>query len=293
MINSLSNNPIHLNSNNLLGKLLEYSHFIFDLWGVVHDGSNIYGNIDLIIKFLKKNNKIVSFLSNAPRRCHEVVKIIEKIGISQDSYSFILTSGEMLFGNKYYYFGPQKDINLLQKLNYQIVNLENANFVLLTGLIEDSNTINGHLKILEEIRNFNLPILCANPDLKVVKKTGEEFACAGALAKYYEKIGGKVIYYGKPFLQTYEKMFSIFQENSSTAISKNSVIAIGDSIETDIKGSFSAGIDNIFVLNGIHAKIFQDYKQDNLENLIHQLLLQHNLPKSSIKFFTNEMLCNF
>ena len=74
-----------------------YQYFIFDLWGVIHDGTQAYDGVLEALLFLKKEGKKICFLSNAPRRSHKVAEILKKFSITEDLYEFILTSGEATF----------------------------------------------------------------------------------------------------------------------------------------------------------------------------------------------------
>ena len=92
-------------------------------------------------------------------------------------------------------------------------------------------------------------MLCVNPDLIVVKQNGIEMICAGALALEYQKIGGIVHYYGKPFPKVYQMVLEKFLMPN-----KDKIVAIGDGMETDIKGASDFKIDSILVTGGILAK---------------------------------------
>ena len=65
-------------------------------------------------------------------------------------------------------------------------------------------------------------------------------------AKYYELIGGEVIYYGKPHKRIYEYALEV-----SGITDKSKVIAIGDNVDTDIKGAKDFWIDSYLVDTGL------------------------------------------
>ena len=88
-------------------------------------------------------------------------------------------------------------------------------------------------------------MLCTNPDLIVHRGTKEEF-CAGSIAAIFEKLGGEVVYFGKPYPDIY-----------NFCLKKNeNVLAVGDNIRTDIKGANKMKLDSLFITNGIHKKEF-------------------------------------
>ena len=76
------------------------------------------------------------------------------------------------------------------------------------------------------IKHISKKLVCTNPDLTVHRGDKEEY-CAGYIAKIFEKLGGKVIYYGKPYKAIYEMCIKPNEK----------VLAIGDNLRTDIKGA--------------------------------------------------------
>ncbi len=259
-----------------------YNYFIFDIWGVLHDGSKAYPNVIETLKFLKDSGKNICFLSNAPRRASKVEAVLSNLGIGKDLYNFILTSGEAAFldlqknqqenfkkfSNKYYYIGPDKDLDLLDGLNYErVANASEAGFVINTGFDHQDSTIDEKMPQIIEAKKYNLPMICVNPDLIVVNQAGKEMICAGALAKEYQKMQGEVLYYGKPYAAVYEACFARFGNPE-----KSQVIAIGDGIETDIAGAKNFAIDSILVSGGILAnqlaiKFHQDPNMEKLNGI--------------------------
>jgi HAD superfamily hydrolase (TIGR01459 family) len=275
-----------------------YTHFIFDVWGVLHDGQAPYPNVVETLQFLKSEDKKICMLSNAPRRAHKVAEVLNKLGITSDLYEFILTSGEATFldlkknqdenyknfGKKYYYVGPKKDLDLLDGLNYERVeNANDANFVINTGFEGENSTIHEKLPQIIEAKKHDLPMICVNPDLIVVKQDGKEMICAGALAHEYEKMDGKVFYYGKPFSAVYKMTLDSFGNPA-----KNKIIAVGDGMETDIKGANSFGIDSLLITGGILAKqlnikFWQDADEKKLAEICDQYHLFPQFVISNLK----------
>jgi HAD superfamily hydrolase (TIGR01459 family) len=256
-----------------------YNYFIFDVWGVLHDGSKAYPNVVETLEFLKKEGKKICFLSNAPRRSHKVAQVLENLGINKNFYDFILTSGQATyfdleknqknnfqnFGNKYFYIGPDKDLDLLEGLNYQKVeNAKDASFIINTGFENQDSTIDEKLPQIIQAKEHNLLMLCVNPDLIVVNQAGKEMICAGALAREYEKMQGQVRYYGKPFASVYEMVLEKFGNPK-----KEELIAIGDGLETDILGANKFAIANILVTGGILANslAIKFFEEPNMEKL--------------------------
>lgn len=260
----------------------QFDFFIFDVWGVVHDGSAAYPGAIEAIKFLRQENKKICFLSNAPRRANKVAATLHKFGVSEDLYDFVMSSGEATylyleqnqrdnfrnFGKNYFYIGPQKDIDLLDGLNYQRVeNASEADFAITTGFDHDNSVLDEKMPQIIAAKNHDLPMICVNPDLIVVKQNGQEMICAGLIAAEYKKIGGKVIYYGKPYQTVYETVCKKFSLNNSDDLNK--IIAVGDGMETDILGAKNFGINSLLITGGILSntlKIKFD-QQANIQDL--------------------------
>ena len=242
-----------------------YDFFVFDVWGVIHDGSSAYEGAADAIKFLCAKNRKICFLSNAPRRAFKVGEVLRKYGITPDLYDFILTSGEAAwidfeknqkenfknFGRNYLYIGPQKDVDLLNGLDYQIVeDASKANIAVTTGFDVEDSVLEEKMPQLRAAKQYNLPLVCVNPDLIVVKQNGAELLCAGALALEYKKMGGKVSYYGKPYDTVYKMVCEMFGQ-----VDKSKILAVGDALETDIKGAHDFGIDAVLITGGILSNI--------------------------------------
>ena len=155
-------------------------------------------------------------------------------------------------GYKYFHLGPPKDYDLLEEIQIEKVEtLENADFILCTGFDDDEQqTPKDYKNVLSEMIHLNLPMVCANPDLIVIRGEKKIF-CAGSIAEFYAELGGKVRYYGKPYHEIYTH---VLENSLSEGLieNKSQMIAIGDSVRTDIKGASNFGINSIFVETGIH-----------------------------------------
>ena len=72
------------------------------------------------------------------------------------------------------------------------------------------------------------------------------------MALEYQKLGGKVAYFGKPYNLVYEQVFQLFSIRDKTRI-----LAVGDGIETDILGANKNQIDSALIAGGILANDLQ------------------------------------
>jgi HAD superfamily hydrolase (TIGR01459 family) len=240
-----------------------YQGLILDLWGVVHDGHEPYpGALDALVR-LRAEGKLVCLLSNAPRRCAPVAARLAELGISPAHYDHLLTSGELTFealrnppdawhaalGRRFLHIGPARDRTVFAGVARTAVAAPaDADFMLNTGIANYGETLADYEGLLVACAERGLPMVCANPDLVVLIGTTMEI-CAGTLALRYEELGGQVRYHGKPHPPAYR---SCLERIGIT--DRNRVVAIGDSLRTDVAGAEAAGIDAVLVTGGIHAE---------------------------------------
>lgn len=235
--------------------LEEYDSFIVDLWGVVHDGSALYPGVAEVLAYLYEQKKPVVFLSNAPRVSAKAQATLDKLSIAREHYVEVVTSGQVAHDglkrskefSRYYYLGPGKDEDILADLPaYKKVGAEEAEFVLNTGYEADFQPHEEVIPTLEKLLARQLPLLCVNPDMEVVKQDGTRMLCAGALAAEYARLGGKVTYVGKPYEEVYEVCKAL--------LNAKNILAIGDNPDTDIEGARRIGLDSLLITGGILAK---------------------------------------
>jgi HAD superfamily hydrolase (TIGR01459 family) len=238
-----------------------YDGFIVDLWGVVHDGFTVFpGALECLRRLA---GRPVLLLSNAPRRADSVQRTLRRLGIEDALYTHILTSGEATWlalrdrtdpwfaalGTRVYHLGPERDRGVVEGLGLTLVaNPAAADFLLNTGPDDQRDTagLNEFTGDLHACLGAGLKMICANPDLEIVRG-GARILCAGALAAWYEAQGGEVRWIGKPDRAIYRHALGML------GLAPDRVLAIGDSLRTDIAGAAAAGLDSVWVLGGIHA----------------------------------------
>lgn len=242
-----------------------YDAFIVDLWGIVHDGQTLYPHAIETLKTLRSLNKHILFLTNAPRRSSRVIDALQQMGVERHLYKDAVSSGEVCYhhflhpeqgsffqglSDRYLFIGPERDKDLLAGLNFTATSVASeASFVLAVGFDYDHSTLLEKMPELEAALAAGLPMLCVNPDKVVVRITGERCLCAGILGEAYAALGGTVHYFGKPYAAMYDACFKLLP-----GIDKSRIAAIGDSLETDIRGAMQNGIDSILVTGGILAE---------------------------------------
>ena len=228
----------------------KYQLFYIDLWGVMHNGVKIYDNAMLTLKELSKLNKDFILLTNAPRPNSNVRTFLEKLGMEKKFRDHVYTSGEAaltylkknLNAKKFYHVGPPRDFDLfIDFKSNKVDKIEEADYLLCTGLFDDQKTDLNYYKDL--LNKFNSKkMICTNPDLIVDRGNIREL-CAGSVAVVFEKMGGSVVYFGKPYPEVYNQ--SIDNRNKN-------ILSIGDNLNTDIKGANLLNYDSLIISNGIH-----------------------------------------
>ena len=272
---------------NHLSKVFKvYDTFVIDLWGVIHDGITLNKKAIEAVDQLNKHSKKIVFLSNAPRPSTKVVDFLLKMKMDRKYLSNVMTSGEAAmhainqnkFGKKFFHLGPPRDTAIFEKIKENKTTIDSCEFILCTGLFdEDDPDINKpqlHENDLNYYKNFLIKhiskkLVCTNPDLTVHRGNKEEY-CAGYIAKIFEELGGKAIYYGKPHKEIYDMCFKPNEK----------VLAIGDNLRTDIKGANNVNKDCLFISNGVHRNEFSN----NLE--LEKLLRKH---KVRANYFQKEL----
>jgi HAD superfamily hydrolase (TIGR01459 family) len=242
-----------------------YDGFILDLWGVVHDGLAPFPGVLDCMERLIGAEKLLVLLSNAPRRADDVVRRIEKIGVPRRLYHAVLSSGEEAWqhlhrrdeafyaalGRRCLHVCSERDLEMREGLDLEWVDApEEADFILNTGPAEWDDTHEDYAPLLHAARARDLPMVCANPDLVVIHG-GRPALCAGAIAEQYEALGGIVRWHGKPYPSVYDSCLGLLG-----IADRRRILAIGDSLRTDIAGAAGAGIDSLLVVSGIHAVEF-------------------------------------
>lgn len=238
-----------------------FDAFILDLWGVIHDGVQAYPGAADTLAALKAAGKKTLLLSNAPRRAEALVGQMTRLGIARDLYGQVLSSGEAVhrelaspadpfyraLAGRLYHLGPERDRNVFEGLGLpETDSIEAAGFILNTGPCEWDEKVADYQGVLDRAILRDLPMVCANPDHMVIRQ-GQPIVCAGAIAACYGAMGGRVSFRGKPDPAIYSLALAMLE----TAPSR--ICAVGDALETDIKGANGAGLASVLVTRGIHA----------------------------------------
>ena len=236
----------------------DYDGYILDVWGVMHQGGPAYPEALACVRRLREAGKRVAFVSNAPRLSAQFERVLNGKGVDAALYDAVVASGDAArraladrahlpfdgLGTRYHLLGPPGSDDVLDGLGYSAADIDRADFLLGIGLDDGRDTVEDHEAMLQAAAARDLPMICVNPDLLVIR-LGVQEPCAGALAARYEAIGGRVRYYGKPYADVYE--LALAKLNIPPA----HVLAVGDGLATDIAGANAAGLDSLLVTGGI------------------------------------------
>jgi HAD superfamily hydrolase (TIGR01459 family) len=235
-----------------------------DIWGVVHNGLESFPEACEALHTYRSRGGTVILITNAPRPADSVQRQLRKLGVADESYDAIVSSGDLTrnfvaghSGQSVFWLGPERDNSIYRGLDPVFAPLESANYIVCTGPFDDeTETPEDYRAMMMQARERNLTLICANPDI-VVERGDRLIYCAGAIAELYRELGGEVIFYGKPHRPIYERAMAIAQERRGKSTPHSHVLAIGDSVRTDLTGAHGFGIKCLFVTRGIHAGEFE------------------------------------
>lgn len=241
-----------------------YDVVLSDIWGVVHNGREHSPQACDALRRFREAGGVVVLITNAPRPYPPVLEQLDMLGAPRACFDEVVTSGDVTLSfvaahgmKPVHHIGPPRDLTFFDIMREQIghrppsVGLDEADYVLCTGLFDDSHQLEEYDRALETMRERGMELICANPDLVV--HVGEQMLwCAGAIAERYAQIGGRVLQAGKPFAPIYDRALELAQARRGSPIDQSRVLAIGDAIRTDMKGACDHKLDAIFVTSGIH-----------------------------------------
>jgi HAD superfamily hydrolase (TIGR01459 family) len=239
-----------------------------DIWGVVHNGLVAFPEACEALRNFRGQGGTVILITNAPRPADSVQRQLRKLHVADETYDAIVSSGDLTRnfvagrpGERMFWIGPERDSSIYRGLDAGLVPLEQADYIVCTGLFDDeTESAENYRAMMLEARERRLTLVCANPDI-VVERGDRLIYCAGAIAELYLELGGEVIFYGKPHRPIYERAMALAAERRGQAVPPGRVLAIGDSVRTDLAGAHGFGIDCLFVTRGIHSEEFEGIDQ--------------------------------
>ena len=240
----------------------DYDVLLCDVWGVVHNGLAAFPAACEALTRFRAGGGTAILITNAPRSGEAVARILDRLKVPRDAYDAITSSGEVTrsivkarLPESVFHLGPERDLSIFARLDVRFAPAETADYVVCSGLFDDTvETPDSYRDLLAALRARSVLMVCANPDI-VVERGDTLVYCAGALADAYAARGGKVLYCGKPHAPIYDLALATAaaQRGGKTPRAQR-VLAIGDSVRTDLKGAAALGLDCMFITSGIHAE---------------------------------------
>ena len=238
-----------------------HDRWVFDQYGVLHDGTRAYpGAVELLRRLKARGDRII-VLSNSGKRAEINRRRLERLGFGADCLDAVLTSGElvhaMLAARDDPFFsalGPlcrlisnDGDRGVIDGLPiHAMSSAHEADFVLLCGTAGASRSTAFDAEFAAAARR-GVPAICANPDL-VRFDAGRIVMSCGALARRYEQLGGMVRWIGKPHPEVYVRCRALLGGADAAR-----TVMIGDSLAHDVVGANAAGWTSVLLTRGIHA----------------------------------------
>ncbi|MBM3207807.1 MAG: TIGR01459 family HAD-type hydrolase [Chlamydiae bacterium] len=275
----------------LLKIVSDYTGVLLDAYGVFWGGNAIgmLPGAENAMKHLVESGKIVGILSNATRITDSEKEKLKKHGIFEGvHYHFLITSGQIarehaLSGtmpfstanNKYFVLGgPYTEIPIHKEIFADSVFEETDNINEASFIYVSTPHLNGKdhtdASVFDEIvRSYvpsKLPMLCANPDSHAHEGNPPQAVVRqGSLARKYQELNGEAHYIGKPYAPAFERAMREFMKFG--VISPDKVVMIGDTPETDVKGSKSFGMGSVLITRTGIASDRLKHNPNMIENL--------------------------
>jgi HAD superfamily hydrolase (TIGR01450 family) len=248
-----------------LGDVVTYYDVILcDVWGVLHNGVSAFADASFALRKAREHGLVVVLITNSPRPHGSVTAQLRGLGVLDEAYDRIVTSGDVTRAliaegpKKVYFIGADRDHPLLDGLDVVQVREDEAEIIVCAGFVDDENeTPEMYRELLARLAARGIAMICANPDL-VVERGHRLIPCAGALAALYEELGGKTLIAGKPHKPIYTASLGAAAEARHATFEHGRVLAIGDGMPTDVRGAISEGLDLLYISAGIHARDYMD-----------------------------------
>lgn len=232
--------------------------WLLDIWGVLHNGMSPFPGAVAACRTFRQRGGSVVLVSNSPRTRTGVAAQLAEIGVPEDCYDGIATSGDVTrhliakhAGKTVFHIGPKRDLAIFEGLNVTLGEPDDAAAIVCTGLYNDATeTPDDYAALFGALRALGLPMICANPDM-ACERGKRIIPCAGALASAYEALGGEVLLAGKPYRPIYDLALAQIASVRGAEVPSERLLAIGDGVPTDIAGAGALGVDSVFVASGV------------------------------------------
>lgn len=255
----------------------DYDAILCDVWGVIHNGRKAFDEACQALINFRRAGKPVCLITNAPVPKAQVIRYFRPLGVPMEAFDDCVSSGDTtrdeLTARKdqpVHLMGADRGFDgdkvLWAGLNLDFSDLTDASYILCMGMDDNANhDPEDYRPRLQPGIDKGLPMLCANPDIRV--RIGDQLVwCAGALAAIYEDMGGEVIYPGKPHDAIYRAALSRIDQPDAAR-----TLCIGDSPATDMQGALNQGMSGLYVGTGLKVH------GDDFEGEVRELLSSYDV----------------
>ncbi len=239
----------------------DYDAVLCDVWGVIHNGREAFGNACVALREFRRSRGPVVLITNAPVPKARVTRLFPGLGVPDDCFDDVISSGDAtreelkrVAPGPVYRIEYKEDRGLYEGLPLEFSDDPAvAKVISCTSLREYPNgTPEPYREELRRLAARGLPMICANPDVQF--RQGDRLIwSAGALAAIYESEGGKVVRPGKPDDPIYRLAIERVAAIAESHVPPGRMLAIGDGPATDVLGAMRQGMDSLFIGGGIHG----------------------------------------
>jgi HAD superfamily hydrolase (TIGR01459 family) len=253
--------------------LPRYKAIFCDVWGVVHNGEWSFSEAAVALEKARGEGVAVVLVTNAPRRHDKIAEQLDSLGFPRSGYDRLVSSGDATRGliaegpRRIFHIGSDREKTVYEELEVELCEEFEASGIVCTGLFHDeTETPADYADMLSRMRARDLPMICANPDIKVERGRRQVY-CAGAIAREYQQMGGRVALAGKPHQPIYDLAKREAEAVLGRKIEASEILAIGDGLLTDVKGAVNCGYDVLYISAGVHAKEYGEHGHPDHDKL--------------------------
>lgn len=241
-----------------------YDVFFIDQFGVLRGGETAYAGAAQALARLKAQGKTIVILSNSGRSGQYNAARLVRLGFDSGSFDHFVTSGDVALTllesghlpiektkhTRSLTISSGDDRSLADKLGFSsVASSDAADLIIISGSETERVPLETYRSLLYPAAKRGVPCICTNPD--VHKLVGDTLLpAAGAIATLYEEMGGVVTRIGKPHMDIYQHAHTLCRYPE-----KARIVSIGDSLDHDIRGAETFGIDSVLARTGVQAHV--------------------------------------
>ena len=241
-----------------------YNVFFIDQFGVLRGGEAAYAGAARALARLKAQGKTIVILSNSGRSGPYNTTRLVRLGFDSGSFDHFVTSGDVALAllesgllhiersklTRCLTIASGDDRTLADKLGFSsVASADDADLIIISGSETERIPIEEYRRLLYPAAKRGVPCICTNPDIH--KLFGDTLLpAAGAIAALYEEMGGVVTRIGKPYVDIYLHAHALCSYPD-----KARIVSIGDSLDHDILGAATFGIDGVLARTGVQTHV--------------------------------------